>query len=80
MNLQIVRGDATPEEIAALVTVLSTRAARAAAARTGAAASPAAGSWRRRATRAPAWADRSRMLRAPLTHGPGAWRSSARPR
>jgi hypothetical protein len=79
VNLQIVRGDATPEEIAALVAVLTARARRAAAARTHAAESPVAGSWRRRTARTAVWADRSRGLRAPLTHGPGAWRSSARP-
>jgi hypothetical protein len=88
VNLQIVRGDATPEEIAALVAVLTARAgragraARAAATGTGAGEPPtgAADSWRRRTARTAAWADRSRGMRAPLTHGPGAWRSSARPR
>jgi hypothetical protein len=83
VNLQIVRGDATPEEIAALVAVLTAHAARAGrtavAARPGTAESSAAGSWRRRTARTAAWADRSRGLRAPLPHGPGAWRSSARP-
>ena len=67
MNLQIVRGDATPEEIAALVVVLSARARQAAAA---ADVRPAR----------TAWADRSTGLRTPLTHGPGAWRAAARPR
>ncbi|SEG90776.1 Acyl-CoA carboxylase epsilon subunit [Thermomonospora echinospora] len=66
--LQVVRGDATPEEIAALVAVLSARAA---------AASAAAGGGTRRTS---AWADRSRMVRTPLPHGPGAWRHSALPR
>lgn len=73
MNLAIVRGNATPEEIAALVAVLTARARRAAAAQ--------AAHQRRTAgrTRA-AWADRSRGLRTPLPHGPGAWRASGRPR
>jgi Acyl-CoA carboxylase epsilon subunit len=87
VNLQIVRGDATPEEIAAIVAVLTARARRAAAARTRAAGTPAGGPWRGRATatgsartaRAAAWADRSRRLRAPLVHGQDAWRTSARP-
>ncbi|GLZ12119.1 hypothetical protein Acsp04_23540 [Actinomadura sp. NBRC 104425] len=67
--LQVVRGDATPEEVAALVAVLTARA------RAAAAAAPAG---RQRASR---WADRSRMMRAPLPpSGPGAWRASGLPR
>lgn len=62
--LRVVRGDATPEEIAALVAVLSARPGKPQA--TG--------------TRRSAWADRSRQLRTPLPHGPGAWRASALPR
>jgi len=62
----VVRGDATPEEIAALAVVLLARAAE---------------------TEAPgparsvnnAWSDRSRLLRRPLSPGPGAWRRSALP-
>jgi hypothetical protein len=82
VNLKIVRGDATPEEIAALVAVLTARARRAAAARGRAdAAATSAGSVPGRPGR-PAriggWADRSRGLRAPLDHGPGAWRASGR--
>ncbi|GAA4606885.1 hypothetical protein GCM10023195_25470 [Actinoallomurus liliacearum] len=65
--LQVVRGDATPEEIAALVAVLTARARAASAVRT----TPPA--------RRSAWADRSRQLRRPLPHGPGAWRTSALP-
>lgn len=63
--LQIVKGDATPEEIAALIAVVSARAAG------GAAAPPA----RRRS----AWTDRSRLARRPLRPGPGAWKASALP-
>jgi Acyl-CoA carboxylase epsilon subunit len=65
--LRVVRGDATPEEIAALVAVLM--------ARSGAAGAPD------RPGRPPvsAWADRSRQLRRPLHPGPGAWRRSALP-
>ena len=62
--LRVVRGDATPEEIAALVAVLLSRSDDAGA------PSPSARS---------AWADRSRQLRRPLRPGPGAWRRSALP-
>lgn len=65
--LQVVRGDATPEEIAALVAVLTARARAAEAAR----ATPP--------QRRSAWADHSRRLRRPLPHGPGTWRTSALP-
>jgi hypothetical protein len=63
--LQVVRGDPTPEEIAALVTVLTARARET--------AKP--GPSQRRS----AWAAPSRRLRRPLPHGPGAWRNSALP-
>ncbi len=72
--LQIVRGDPGPEEIAALVAVLTARAQAAAAARDG--GGPA---------RPSRWADRSRLVRGtfagdPGPRGPGAWRASALPR
>lgn len=62
--LRIVRGDATPEELAALVTVL--------AARTGAAPSsdPAPAS---------RWRDHGRATQPALVPGPGAWRASGLP-
>ena len=63
--LRVIRGDATPEEIAALVAVLLARAADTAA--------PG------RARSRSGWADRSRLLRRPLSPGPGAWRRSALP-
>ena len=63
--LRVVRGDATPEEIAAVVAVLLSRPAVAEAA-----ARPLPS----------AWADRSRLLRRPLFPGPDAWRRSALPR
>jgi Acyl-CoA carboxylase epsilon subunit len=63
--LRVIRGDATPEEIAAVVAVLLARPAL---------AEP-------RPRRAPsAWADRSRLVRRPLFPGPDAWRRSALPR
>jgi hypothetical protein len=64
--LRVVRGDATPEEIAALVAVLLARSADAGA--PGQARSVSG-----------SWADRSRQLRRPLSPGPGAWRRSALP-
>jgi len=66
--LRVVRGDATPEEIAALVTVLM--------ARSGQGGGPAR---RPRPLARGAWSDRSRLLRRPLHPGPGAWRRSAWP-
>jgi hypothetical protein len=61
--LAVVRGDASAEEIAALVTVLM--------ARNAGSPSPAAVTSR--------WSSRQALLRGPLSHGPGAWRASALP-
>jgi hypothetical protein len=63
--LRVVKGDPSPEELAALIAVIT--------ARTGggeAVEDPAPSSW----------ADRSRGLRPTLTPGVGAWRASAFPR
>jgi acyl-CoA carboxylase epsilon subunit len=60
----VVRGDATPEEIAALVAVLLSRPG-------DEEVPPVPGP--------SAWADRSGRLRRPLHPGPGAWRRSALP-
>ena len=62
--LRVVRGDATPEEIAALVAVLLARSG-------GDEVPPVPAR--------SAWADRSSQLRRPLRPGPGAWRRSALP-
>jgi Acyl-CoA carboxylase epsilon subunit len=62
--LRVLRGDATPEEIAAVVAVLLARPAREGA--------PP------RSPPSP-WADRSRLLRRPLFPGPDAWRRSGLP-
>jgi len=62
--LRVVRGDATPEEIAALVAVLMT-----ARPTEEAPAEPARS----------AWSDRSARMRRPLQPGPGGWRRSALP-
>jgi len=69
--LAVVRGDASAEEIAALTAVL--------AAGSAAAARAAAASTAGRGGQAFGWASRRAMLRKPLSHGPGAWRASARP-
>ena len=63
--LRLIRGDATPEEVAALVAVLS------AASAAGAPAPPRPRSQ---------WASRERAVRQPLAPGRGAWRASALPR
>jgi hypothetical protein len=65
--LRVVRGDATPEEIAAVVAVLLARSAASHAPPPSARPAPSA------------WADRSRLLRRPVHPGPGAWRRSALP-
>ncbi len=62
--LRVVKGDPTPEQLAALVAVLAA---------TGGGGSPAP-------RRTPAWSTPRRRLRQPLAHGPGAWRSSTLPR
>ena len=62
--LRVVKGDATPEEVAALVAVFAARRTPAPPARKP----------------APAWAAHHRSVRRTLPHGPGGWRSSALPR
>ena len=66
--LRLVRGEPSPEELAALVTVLAARAAAAAAEAPGHPAQVPR-----------VWNDRSRLVRRPLTPGPGAFRASALP-
>lgn len=60
--LRIIRGDASPEETAALVAALAARAA--AEARAGRPGRPAGGNWRNPA----------HGMRRTLPQGPGAWR------
>ena len=64
--LKVVAGDPSAEELAALTVALA-----AALAAGGPAGQP------RRSS--PGWADRSRMMNAPLRPEPDAWRRSARP-
>ncbi len=69
--LTVVRGRPTAAEVAALVSVLTARAAAGAAL----AGQPGpAGASRS------AWSDRSRLLRQSISPGPGAWRRSSLPR
>jgi Acyl-CoA carboxylase epsilon subunit len=67
--LRVVHGNATAEEIAALVGALTAVAAARAAAAQPEPARPVSG-----------WTDRSRLLRPPVHPSPGGWRQSALPR
>jgi hypothetical protein len=67
--LRVVHGDATAEEVAALVVALTAVAASRASAARPAAAKPASG-----------WTDRSRLLRPAVYPSPAGWRHSALPR
>ena len=62
--LRVVKGDPTPEELAALVGVIASL---------GAPASP-------QARRTSEWAAPRRMIRLTLPHGAGGWRSSGLPK
>jgi hypothetical protein len=66
--LRVVRGDATAEEIAALVTTLAAVAA---------AREPRDAPQPRRAVRE--WNNPARLMRKPLFPAPGGWRRSALP-
>ena len=61
--LRVVRGDATPEEVAAIVAVLASLPS----------AAPA------RPRRRPEWSHYRRAQRVTLRRGPGGWRASALP-
>lgn len=67
--LRVVRGDASPEEVAALTAVLAARA------RTARASWDAAAGCEQPASR---WADRSEQVRRPLPRGRDAWRAAVR--
>jgi acyl-CoA carboxylase epsilon subunit len=72
LTLEVVAGHPTADELAALTVALA--AALAAGEQvTG------SGQRRRAGGASPAWADRSRMVGAPLRPGPDAWRRSAWP-
>ena len=61
--LQVVRGEPTADELAALIAVVTARTATAA----------------RHVRAPSVWADPARQVRRPLSPGRGAWRRSARP-
>jgi len=65
--LKVVRGQPSPEELAALVAVIANRAA-------GSVGEPAA------PPKVSGWTDRSRSMRSPGRPFPGGWRASALPR
>jgi hypothetical protein len=65
--LRVVKGDPTPEELAALIAVVSARAA----------ATPA--SQPDQSSHAGNWSSYWRNVRRPLHPGPGRWRASAHP-
>jgi hypothetical protein len=69
--LVLIKGDATDEEVAALVAVLSGIASASSAATAAPGDVPAPVS---------AWAAPARKVRTPLLHGPGGWRASGLPR
>jgi hypothetical protein len=62
--LRVVNGDATPEEIAALVAVFASL---------GSSEAPSQ-------RRTPEWQAHHRTLRVTFPHGPGGWRASGLPR
>jgi acyl-CoA carboxylase epsilon subunit len=62
--LRVVKGDPTPEEVAALVAVVASL---------GSEGEPPT-------RRTPEWSAPHRKTRVTLPHGPGGWRSSALPR
>ncbi|TQM82744.1 acyl-CoA carboxylase epsilon subunit-like protein [Saccharothrix saharensis] len=64
-HLRVVRGNPDDVELAAVTAVVVGLAS---------AGGPTADEPRRSA-----WSDKSRQVRRPLPHGPGAWRSSALP-
>ncbi|AFR07225.1 acyl-CoA carboxylase subunit epsilon [Nocardiopsis alba] len=66
-HLVVVRGEPSPEELAALTAVLAARAAAAHAVPTSEPRRTVSG-----------WRDRSRGMQAPPRPGPGAWRMSTR--
>jgi len=67
--LRVVRGDATPEEVAAIVATLAAVAAVRTRSADEAKHEPVPTNWN----------DRARLLRAPVHPSPGGWRRSALP-
>ena len=74
MALRLTRGDASPEELAALVAILAASSEDGGTDPTDR-QSPANG----RSARLP-WGSPRRMMRTSHPHGPGGWHASTRPR
>ncbi|MBU6277999.1 MAG: hypothetical protein KGN78_02015 [Actinomycetales bacterium] len=66
MNIRVVHGSPTPEELAVVIALLTSAGPRATA-------KPATGPLN-------LWSRRSRMIRPPQRPGPDAWRASMLPR
>jgi hypothetical protein len=75
--VRLVRGDATPEELAALVAILATTGGEDGEEGTDPAGRTSAAG--RRGRRLP-WGSPGRMVRRTPPHGPDGWRASALPR
>ncbi|MGA2827873.1 MAG: acyl-CoA carboxylase subunit epsilon [Streptosporangiaceae bacterium] len=68
--LRVIGGDAGAEEVAAILAVLTVRRDAASAAAAAASTTPAQ-------VRS-GWSDKTRLMRAPVSPSPGAWRSGLR--
>ena len=78
--IRLVRGNATPEELSALiavVAVLTSAGSDAGAGGSGQTDRPSSGSTKYPRSR---WSSPARMVRTTHPHGPGGWRASAFPR
>jgi hypothetical protein len=71
-TMSVLRGQPTPEEVAALVAVIAGRASAAAAA--------AADAGRRTAAPVSGWTDHARYVQGRVPHSVDGWRASALPR
>ena len=69
--VRVVKGDPTPEELAALTAVIAAKLA----AHPAGASGPSSAS-----DQVSDWSSYWRAVRAPARHGPGRWRASALPR
>jgi len=75
--VRLVRGDASPEELSALIAVIAVLATPATDGEPDQSDHHSPGSW----TNPPSqWSSPARMVRTTHPHGPGGWRASASPR
>jgi len=75
--VRLVRGDASPEELSALIAVVAVLSTAAAAGDPDQSDHHSPGSWTNRRSR---WSSPAQMVRTTPPHGPGGWRASASPR